>query len=254
MICAKCGIEIDKKTMKCPKCGRPVGHAYAQHSSTDVEQSRAGGRSQVTETPSYELLCYVLPIGAMILCSILTVISILCFSKVTSALKENREEIQASITAVRNEIQTHNHIAPSLTVPSDSNISENPEGTTGPELTEHIIITVQPTSVLDAEPGSSVTLFIKAEGNDLEYQWLKLTENNRWEDPTQANYQSEHPPFLISPDDKSSLIINTSPEGAEGLYQCKVTSSSTSEVEYSEAVFLQYAIDPDSTAIQGDIR
>lgn len=246
MICAKCGIEIDKKTMKCPKCGRPAGHAYAQHSSTDavLSQLKAGGGSQGAETPPYELLFYVLPIGAIILCAILTVISIFCFSKVTSALKENREEIQASITAVQNELQAHNNTTPSLTGPAEGNISENPEGTTESELTKHIIITVQPKSVLDAQPGREVILSIDAEGNDLEYRWLKLTENNRWEDPTQANYQGENPPFQISPDDKSSLIINTSPEGSEGLYQCKVTSTSTSEVEYSEAVLLQYAKDP----------
>lgn len=257
MICANCGIEIDKKTMRCPKCGRPAGNAYAHHTGPGPVfplQPPDGGRSQGMETPSYKLRSYVLPLATIILCAILTVISVFSYSKVRSILNENREaanasseEIRKSITAIQNDIRDY-ITTPSMTVPADGNISENPEEIDEAELIKHIFITEQPNNVLNAQPGQEVVLSIKAEGNDLEYQWFKWDENKGWVDPTKTKFQGEKPPFQISPDNNSDLIINTSPEESEGLYQCKITSSSTPEDEYSLAVSLQYVKDSDPAA------
>jgi hypothetical protein len=259
MYCKYCGNPVDRKTMKCTVCGKPVGSLSGGNSFKELLKGKTNstpaqvvqlGKSD-TQTASiaadvrelrkkaYEKsINYAAIISA--LCALLCVILLISLFSLSAKNRSSTEEVFESIEALAETTdQKFDEITTALNRESEGiEVSANPEAI-NPSITKN------PESVDNVTPGRTNIAFIcQASGDELCFTWLKYTaDKNAWLTIDQDNSNFE----IISSSSESSLkVINASSEH-EGTYICLVEDRD-GHVLYSSPVLFSLALDINGNA------
>ena len=259
MYCKYCGNPVDRKTMKCTACGKPVGSLSGGNSFKELLK----GKTNSTETQTIQTgksdpqiasiavdirdlkkkayeksINYAAFISA--LCALLCVILLISLFALSAKNRNSIEKVFGSIEALA---ETTEHKFDEITTSLNSE-SEGIEVSANPDAI-NLSITKNPESVDNVTPGrTNIAFSCRASGDELRFTWLKYSANkNAWLTIDQDNANFE----IISAASESSLKVINASSGHEGTYICLVEDRA-GHVLYSSPVQFSLALDVNGNA------
>lgn len=263
MFCKFCGETIDRRTMKCPSCGKSVGPlaggvgfwdlagqpspaaAAVNPDAMEQRQGRSPANHQKGNRPASRKLP-ILSLAALLLALILLVMNLIMWGEIR-ALEKNYEELASKPNWVGEILEGIDFPAGSDATeaqsPETTNAAEPPaETTTEPVDKKPGWIFEQPEDrVLTGEEiasGKPIKLFsLKVDGKDLEFRWEKYdAEAGNWMAVDEKRFEEEDEDFMGS--EMSMLVLNKWSEDAYGQYRCVIFDEAGNR-EITISVFLK---------------
>ena len=258
MFCKYCGNPINRKTMSCTVCGKPVGALTGGNSFKELLQAKtnsSAGRTVQTENSNPQITNIAADVrflkeaaaekkvnhAALIsaFCALICIISLIYSFSFSAKIRRSIEDVSASIeTLAKNTYREFDDIQTALASETEAE-SEAAEPSSGAEALEPAI-TKNPVSVNNVTPGRTNIAFVcRASGDGLHFSWLKYSaEDNEWltigPDDTLFN--------VISSSGESSLKVINAGSEHEGTYICLVEDRH-GHVLYSSPVL--FSLSPD---------
>ena len=269
MYCKYCGNPVDRKTMKCTVCGKPVGSLSGGNSFKELLKGKTNSTAtQVVQMGNsdtqiasiaadvrdlkkkvYEKsINYAAFISAI--CALLCVVLLISLFSLSAKNRSSIGEVFGSVKVLAETTdQKFDEITTALSRESERiEVSANSNAI-------NLSITKNPESVDNVTPGRTNIAFIcRASGDGLHFTWLKYSaEKNAWLTIDQGNSNFE----IISTSSESSLkVINANSEH-EGTYICLVEDREghvlySSPVQFSLALDINGNADDPGARISGD--
>lgn len=252
MFCTFCGNPIDRKTMKCVSCGKPVGSLSGGNSIKHLLQGEMKAVSQ-PETPiektdpqlsllvaemrelkdevkKNKINLFTIISGFCALLCLICVVSIFALGGKTKRLaKELNVSVDAQFSVVTQKL-------------GDIEAALDAKNTTSDVSTIQVLATFSidknPESVMSVTPGRTNVAFIcKASGDELLFSWIKYSaDRNVWELIESSDTRFE----VKSTGNESRLIIVNANAEHVGTYIC-VIEEKNGDVHYSSPAQLLLA-------------
>ena len=261
MYCKFCGNEIDRKSMKCTACGRPVGPLSGGTGFTDSIRQRQEQPSPPEKDERLQKLLEAsrrvekdvktLPkkldiiLVAVAVCVLISFISLLSTSIFSGANRRMLKELSLSCETFINDAELRlGNIEARLAQGSQDGFAADGSSS----YTAAFSIDKNPESELNMPLGETMLTFVcRASGENLQFSWERYSQaNNNWEKITDGD-----PLFSVSSSENESrlTVVNSSPEH-EGTYICVITDSSGVE-HYSAPA--QISVESEDTANAGPV-
>lgn len=254
MYCKFCGSPVERKTMRCTSCGKPVGsltggNSFKElllHESTgETVQKVTQRESKIAETYDCRENLAAKKLGAGVLlpliCSLLCLVSMIVLISVSGSSRRTYDMVRTldnQLIETNKTIQRIEDIVNGLQEQNEERAQE-PQVTTVPQMM--LGITKQPTSE-DEVPAKEtrVAFTCQVRGEKLKFSWKKYSEEKQeWiaitEDDKRFEVETEQ---IGSSEYKSKLKVIDAGETHEGRYRCDVTDSRGNIIYTSDEVTL----------------
>lgn len=241
MYCKFCGSPVERKTMRCTSCGKPVGsltggNSFKElllHESTgETVQKVTQRESKIAETYAYRENMTAKKLGAGVLlpliCSLLCLVSLIVLISVSGSSRRTYDMVRTldnQLIETNKTIQQIEDIVIGLQEQNEERAQE-PQVTPVPQMMPDI--TKQPTSEDKVAAKERKIAFIcQARGEKLEFSWKKYSEEKQdWiaitDDDKRFEVETEQ---IGSSEYKSTLWVIDAGETHEGRYRCDVRDS-----------------------------
>ncbi len=263
MFCKFCGNLIDRKTMKCVSCGKPVGSLSGGNSFKYAFQSKANVAStpEVASGKSDPQIAHIaadireikktisqkrINVAAIIstFCVLICLISLVSVFVLSGRNKRVLDGLDESIAA---QFAATSQQLDDIKAVLDS--TENKDNVPAASTPTFFSIDKEPESVTNVTSGRTNVAFIcKASGEGLRFSWIKYSPTrNAW-----GIIEDDESRFeVVSSANESSLkVINASNEH-EGTYIC-VIEDQNGQLHYSSPV--QFSLAPSFTGNSDDLN
>lgn len=235
MFCKLCGNPVDRKSMKCVSCGKPLGSLTGGNSFKDILQEKACvPGSAVTESGSFspqfvrissdirdikekyytqktDFTAIISALGVLI-CIIVLVSSFALYIGNKKSLDQIRESLAMQINETNQKIDSLGLLFSSTA--GNKNVSPDVSSS------EFFFFDKNPESEFNVTPGKTSVAFVcRALGNDLQFSWIKYSHaENKWITIEQDSSQFA---VMSSSNESNLTVIEAGPEH-EGTYICVV--------------------------------
>lgn len=269
MYCKFCGSPVERKTMRCTSCGKPVGsltggNSFKElllHESTgETVQKVTQRESKIAETYDCRENLAAKKLGAGVLlpliCSLLCLVSLIVLISVSGSSRRTYDMVRTLDNQLIETNKTIQKIADMVNGPQEQNEerAQEPQVTPVPQMMPRI--TKQPTSEDEAPAKETGNAFVcKAMGEKLEFSWKKYSEEKqKWIAITEDDKRFEVKTEQIGSSEyeyKSTLKVIDAGETHEGQYRCDVKDSRGNTCESDVVTFTVKKAETNNPPIPG---